>query len=377
MPRVRVLVVDDSVTVRRLLVDALSVEPDLEVVGTAANGVLALEQLERLHPDLIVLDLDMPVMDGHEFLTRMRRRWPRLPVIVFSSFTAHGAEATLQALWNGASDYVMKPKTPDVGSALRHTRAELLPRIRAFARPGSGAAQARQASSTTVPAKPGPARTTHAPEPAPPEARPSGERRPGAPRASVIAIGASTGGPRALAEVVGVLPADVAAPILIVQHMPAMFTRLLADGLSEHCEMPVREAEHGMPLEAGTVWVAPGDHHLTVGRDGALPRLWLDREPQENGCRPSVNPLFRSVAEAFGSGALAIVLTGMGQDGLDGARSVRAHGGQVLVQDEATSVVWGMPGVVARAGLADAVLPLEEIGPEILARVRRAGRRAA
>ena len=369
MARVRVLLVDDSVTVRRLLAEALSADPDLDVVGTAANGVLALEQLERLHPDIIVLDLDMPVMDGHEFLTRMRRRWPRLPVIVFSSFTAHGAEATLQALWNGASDYVMKPKSPDLGSALHQARAELVPRIKAFARPGSGAVHARQAAARAArrPAQPDPAQAR-------PPAR---EIRLGATRASVIAIGASTGGPRALADVVGVLPADIGVPILVVQHMPAMFTRLLADGLGAHCEMPVCEAEHGMSLEAGTVWVAPGDHHLTVARDGAMPRLWLDRQPAENGCRPSVNPLFRSVAEAFGTGTLAVVLTGMGQDGLDGARSVRERGGQVVVQDEASSVVWGMPGSVARAGLADAVLPLEDIGPEIVARVRRAGRRAA
>lgn len=360
MKRIRVLVVDDSVTVRQLLVDALSVDPEVHVVGTAPNGALGITLLPKLVPDVVVLDIDMPVMDGLEFLRRVRPAWPRLPILVFSTYTTHGASTTLQALWHGASDYVAKPTASDFESAVVQARKELLPRIKAFARRDALPAGAGE----------GAPRVSH-PALAAPLGRP-------VTRATVVAIGASTGGPRALADVLGALPADFPVPVLIVQHMPPLFTRHLADGLSSQCELPVREAEHGVALEPGTVWIAPGDHHMTVGRDGPALRLWLDQGPSENACRPSVNPLFRSVADTFGLGALGVMLTGMGQDGLEGCARIRSARGQVIVQDEASSVVWGMPGSVARAGIADRVLPLEKIAGEILARVhRQGGRRAA
>jgi two-component system chemotaxis response regulator CheB len=358
MKRLRVLVVDDSVTVRQLLVDALSADPEVHVVGTAPNGALGMTLLPRLVPDVVVLDIDMPVMDGLEFLRRVRPAWPKLPIIVFSSYTTHGAATTLQALWNGASDYVAKPNAGDFESAVLQARRELLPRIKAFARRDAAAPAAAPPRSGLHPAAPARAAAV-------------------APRPTVLAIGASTGGPRALADVLGALPADFPAPVLIVQHMPPLFTRHLADGLSAQCELPVHEATHGATLEPGSVWVAPGDHHMTVGRDGATLRLWLDQGPSENACRPSVNPLFRSVAEVFGHGSLGVVLTGMGQDGLEGASRIRAVRGQVVVQDEASSVVWGMPGAIARAGLADKVLPLDAIAGEILARFHRSGGRRA
>lgn len=360
MERIKVLVVDDSVTVRQLLVDALAVDPEVHVVGTAPNGALGMTLLPRLVPDVIVLDIDMPVMDGLEFLRRVRPAYPKLPIVVFSTHTTHGAATTLQALWHGASDYVAKPTAPDFESAVVQARRELLPRIKAFA---------RRDGARAVPAAPAPNVAMH-------PASLARIERP-APRATAVAIGASTGGPRALADVLAALPADFSAPVLVVQHMPALFTRHLADGLSSQCDLPVREAEHGTPLQAGTVWIAPGDHHLTVGRDGPLLRLWLDQGPPENACRPSVNPLFRSVADTFGPGALGVVLTGMGQDGLEGAARIRAARGQVIVQDEPSSVVWGMPGAVARAGHADKVLPLDGIAGEILARAHRAGARRA
>lgn len=365
MKRIRVLVVDDSVTVRQLLVDALSADPEIHVVGTAPNGALGMTLLPRLVPDVVVLDIDMPVMDGLEFLRRVRPAWPKLPILVFSTYTTHGAATTLQALWHGASDYVAKPTAADFESAVVQARRELLPRIKAFAR--------REESATapgTIPAAAAPPRSGLHPAPPARAALP-------APRPTVVAIGASTGGPRALADVLGALPGDFPAPVLIVQHMPPLFTRHLADGLSAQCEIPVQEATHGTALEPGTVWVAPGDHHMTVGRDGASLRLWLDQGPSENACRPSVNPLFRSVAEVFGHGALGVVLTGMGQDGLEGASRIRAARGQIIVQDEASSVVWGMPGAIARAGFADKVLPLDAIAGEILARFHRTGGRRA
>ena len=361
MKRIRVLVVDDSVTVRQLLVDALSADPEVHVVGTAPNGALGMTLLPRLVPDVVVLDIDMPVMDGLEFLRRVRPAWPKLPVIVFSTYTTHGAATTLQALWFGASDYVAKPSAGDFDSAVAQARRELLPRIKACARRDAG----EGAAAPATPAHPG-----QQPVPAPRSATPP-------PRPSVVAIGASTGGPRALADVLGALPADFPVPVLIVQHMPPLFTRHLADGLSTQCALRVLEATHGAALEPGPVWIAPGDHHMTVGRDGVALRLWLDQGPSENACRPSVNPLFRSVAEVFGHGSLGVVLTGMGQDGLEGASRIRAARGQVIVQDEASSVVWGMPGAIARAGFADKVLPLDDIAGEILARVHRTGGRRA
>ncbi len=361
MSPIKVLIIDDSVTVRQLLADALGADPEVAIVGSAPNGALGLTLLPRLAPDVVVLDIDMPVMDGLEFLQRVRPTYPKLPVIVFSTHTTHGAATTLQALWHGASDYVAKPTAPDYDSAVAQARRELMPRIRAFTRRDGGRA---------VPAGPVPGVALHPAS--------LGKIEPPTPRAGVVAIGASTGGPRALAEVLGPLPADLGVPVLVVQHMPALFTRHLADGLAVQCELPVREAENGVALESGTVWIAPGDHHMSVVRDGPRLRLKLDQGSPENACRPSVNPLFRSVAAVFGQGSLGVVLTGMGQDGLEGAARIRESRGQVIVQDEASSVVWGMPGAVARAGHADKVLPLEDIAGEILERVRhRGGRRAA
>lgn len=348
-PRIRVLVVDDSVTVRQLLVDALSAEDDMHVVGTPANGALALTQIARLAPDVVVLDLHMPVLDGIGFLERMRPEYPRLPVIVFSTLTSHGAPATLQAMWAGASDYLAKPPAGDLPSALAYVRSELAPRLRMLVHVPA-APREREARPHPLATGPQPRRAQ--------------------PPVGVVAIGASTGGPRALAEVLAGLPQDLEAPVLVVQHMPAAFTRHLADGLASQCALEVREAEAGARLEPGTVWIAAGDHHLVLEREHGHLQLALLASPPEHACRPAVDPLLRSLADVFGSATLAVILTGMGQDGLAGCARVRVAEGQVLAQDEATSVVWGMPGSVARAGLADAVLPLSDIAGEIVARVR-------
>ena len=344
--RIRVLVVDDSVTVRRLVAEALSGEADLLVVGAAANGADALALMGPLRPHVVILDLEMPVMDGLEMLRRLREARSEVPVLVF---TAHGADAperTLQALWLGASDHVAKPAATRFSAAVAQTREDLAWRIRAFAK------------AAPSPLRHGPWTTASFPQPA----------RRG--RASIVAIGASTGGPRALAEVLGGLPADFPAPIVVVQHMPAAFTQQLARGLERRTPLAVREAHTGAPLTPGTVWIAPGDRHLRVERAGLERRCVVSDAPPENGCRPSVDPLFRSVAEAYGPGALGVVLTGMGQDGLAGAREIRRLGGDVLAQDEATSVVWGMPGAVARERVATDVLPLGAIAPVMVRRTR-------
>jgi len=350
MPKIRILVVDDSVVFRRLVSDELSRDPELEVAGTAANGRIALAKLGQLSPDLVILDITMPEMDGLETLKELRKTYQRLPVIMFSTLTERGAEATLEALSLGASDYFTKPA--DVGgldNSLRVIREEMVPMIKALCAP------LRQQT-------------------APAGARTGGLTAGKAPIVTgtvrVLAIGASTGGPNALSEIFTRLPADFPVPILIVQHMPPMFTRLLAERLSAQSPIHVQEATSGCLLKPGDAWVAPGDYHMIVVRDGTQYRLLVHQDPPENSCRPAVDVLLRSVAQSFGADSLTVILTGMGQDGLRGCESLRAAGGQVLAQDEATSVVWGMPGYVAGAGLADRVLPLAMIAGEIVQRVR-------
>lgn len=350
--RIRVLVVDDSVTVRRLVGEALAGEPDLLVVGAAANGADALALMGPLRPHVVILDLEMPVMDGLEMLRRLRAGRSDVAVIVFSAHGADAPERTLQALWLGASDHVAKPAATRFSAAVAQTREDLAWRIRAFAKAGTPLRHGPWAASS-----PGPLLANG----------PATSRRG---RASIVAIGASTGGPRALAEVLGGLPADFPAPIVVVQHMPASFTPQLARGLERRTPLTVREAYTGAPLAPGTVWIAPGNRHLRVERAGVERRCVLSDAPPENGCRPSVDPLFRSVAETYGPGALGLVLTGMGQDGLTGSREIRRLGGDVLAQDEATSVVWGMPGAIVRERVASEVLPLDAIAPALVRRTR-------
>jgi len=351
--------------VRRALSDAIEREPGLAVCGTAPNGALGLELVERSNPDVVVLDLEMPVLDGLDFLARVRPLHPRLPVLVFSGRVGHANEATLEALWRGASDYVLKPHGVAPESMGEFLRTELFPRVRAIARRGS-------------PAAPTAAATRLQPIEAP-ASSPSPKLVPLEPVPSLLVVGASTGGPRALAASLGDLPADYPLPIAVVQHMPAEMAEFFASGFSANCRLPVVIAQDGAEVERGVIWVAPGGAHLSIASERTAhrgtPRIRfrLDHGPEINGCRPAVDPLFRSAAQVFGSGVLAVVLTGMGQDGLAGARAVHEAGGRVLAQDEPSSVVWGMPGTIVRAGLADAVLPLSQIAGELLARGRRAG----
>ena len=380
MPDVRVLVVDDSVTVRRALSDAIEREQGLSVCGTAPNGALGLELVERSHPDVVVLDLDMPVLDGLDFLTRLRPQHPRLPVLVFSGTVGHANEATLEALWRGASDYVLKPQGLGPDGLAAFLRAELFPRLRALAHvaaPPPGPAPARPAPGSGV-RPPGVRAFAHEPRAgsAPPAGRePNEQAGTRDPVPGVLVVGASTGGPRALATALGELPREFPIPVAVVQHLPAEMAEFFAAGLAANCRMPVNLAGDGDRVEPGTLWLARGGAHLTIVREGPQLRFRLDHGPEQNGCRPAVDPLFRSAVQAFGAGTLALVLTGMGHDGLAGARAVHAAHGRVLVQDEASSVVWGMPGAIARAGIAHAIVPLAQLGGELIARAR--GTRAA
>ena len=345
--KIRVLVVDDSVVMRRVLSEVVTSDPELEVAGYAANGQIALSLLDQVSPDVVTLDIEMPVMDGLATLKALRARRCTLPVIMFSTLTERGAEATIDSLALGASDYVAKPtELGSYNAARERIREALIPKIKALCWN-----KTRSNIAPSVGSKPA-------------------QRRNIVPRRiDVVAIGCSTGGPNALAQVLPAIPRDFPVPILIVQHMPPAFTRFLAQRLNSLCALPVDEAGEAGRLEPGRIWIAPGGFHLVVTRAGAPPTLAITQEPPENSCRPSVDVLFRSLAPVFTSHVLAVVLTGMGQDGLRGCEILAEAGAQILVQDEATSVVWGMPGFVAKANLADAILPLTNIGAGIVERV--------
>jgi len=347
MRKIRVLIVDDAVVIRRLLTDIIASDPLLEVAGAAATGSIGLAKIPQVNPDVITLDVEMPGMSGIETLVEIRKQYPLLPVIMFSTLTARGAGATLDALALGASDYVTKPA--NVGSmtaGIQAVRESLIPKIKILCSRITGNAAATRPSAFTP-------RLSSATATA---------------RVDVLAIGVSTGGPNALAALLPQLPKDFPVPIVIVQHMPPVFTKLLATRLNSKAALHVAEAHDGARLVPGTAWIAPGDRHMEVRRAGVDVVLSTNGDPPENSCRPAVDPLFRSVATVYGKRVLALVLTGMGQDGLRGSEHVRDAGGQILAQDEATSVVWGMPGAVA--GLAERILPLDEIPIEILRRVR-------
>ncbi len=342
MSKIRVLIVDDSVIVRRGVGDELARDPDLEVVGTAANGKIALAKLTQLSPDIVILDVEMPEMDGLEMLRELRKTHRKLPVIMFSSLTELGAATTLEALALGASDYFAKPSNAGgLDASLKVIREELIPSIKALCRSDPLVSQYPKVVQ-----------------------RPLSKGN-----VEVVVIGTSTGGPNALAEVFSRLPASFPVPILIVQHMPPMFTKLLAERMASQYPLRFHEAAPGDALRAGNCWIAPGGYHLTVARVGTEVRIQTNQNPPENSCRPAADVLFHSVAATFGAGTLGVVLTGMGRDGLRGCEAIRDAGGQVIAQDEATSVVWGMPGFVVRAGLADRVLPLSLIPGEITRRV--------
>ncbi len=343
MPKIRVLVVDDAVVVRSRVSKILSSDPELDVVGVAANGRIALAKIPQVNPDVIILDIEMPEMDGLQTLSAIRQIYPHLPVIMFSTSTHAGAIATLKALSLGASDYATKPSNlGSVEATNQYIREDLIPKIKVF-----GAF-----SPPNIIAQPVvfPARTNTE-------------------RVDVVAIGVSTGGPNALTVLLRELPADLSVPIVIVQHMPPMFTKLLAEQLSSKCQIPVNEAVPGVVLEPGHAWIAPGDFHLIVQRDQAVVRLATHQASPENSCRPSVDVLFHSVAEVYGAKAIAVILTGMGQDGLRGCQCIREAGGQVLAQDKASSVVWGMPSFVVNAGLADQIVTLDQMANEIMHRI--------
>ena len=352
--RIRVLVVDDSAVIRRLVTDVLEADPRIEVVGVAENGQIALERVEQWKPDAVTMDIEMPKLDGIGAVRALRRSHPRLPVVMFSTLTERGAAATLDALAAGASDYVTKPaNVGSVAESRQSVREQLIPKLLALA-----AARSLVRGAT-------------------PPAAPAQRRAPRSVPFEVVAIGSSTGGPDALATVLTALPADLDVPVLVVQHMPPVFTRLLAQRLDGASRLHVKEAAEGDPARPGQVLIAPGGVHLEVRRAGTSVLAHLTQAPPENFCRPAVDVLFRSLSSVYPGRTLGLVLTGMGRDGERGAKVIRDAGGEVFVQDEATSVVWGMPGAVAKSGLADRILPLPSVAAELAAALRRPAGTAA
>ncbi len=355
MPKIRVLVVDDTVVMRRMISEVVGRDPHLEVVGVAANGRIALQKIPQVNPDILTLDVEMPELDGLATVRELRKTYPRLPVIMFSALTRRGAESTLEALAAGANDYLTQPaNVTSFDESIRRLEAELIPCIKMHCRE-----LLRPVTENATPAKP-----TVPPllKPAPriPPLRLTGRQ------VEILCIGTSTGGPNALADIFQNLrPRVLPVPIVIVQHMPPLFTKMLAERLTKTSGMAFYEGEEGQPVEAGRAYIAQGGKHMRLRREGGNVRVHLTEEPPENSCRPAVDVLFRSAMEVYGAGTLAVVMTGMGQDGLRGCQSIREAGGSILAQDDASSVVWGMPGAVVHAGLAEAVVPLPRLAESI------------
>ena len=358
MNKIRVLVVDDSTVIRRLLSATLAEDFEIEVAATAANGRIALAKIPQVEPDIITLDMAMPEMNGIQTLVELRKLYAHLPVIFFSESTCRGSRDSFAALAKGANACVLKPvHIGNINATKQSVRDHLIPLIKEWGNRTVGSTKPPLAQKTLAIEK---LSNGHLPTPRPR-------------KIEVVAIGVSTGGPSALMQVMRRLPRGFPLPIVVVQHMPAVFTKRLADRLNQHCEIEILEGRPGEQLRAGTAYIAPGDWHMSVARKGNQLSLQTSQDSPENSCRPAVDVLFRSVAEVCGAQALAIVLTGMGQDGLRGSHAICDAGGIIYAQDETTSVVWGMPRAVAEAGIASKILPLEKVA-ESMIRVASLGR---
>ena len=356
---VRVLAADDSAVMRGVIrtifqlhaSDSSSRLPAMELCGVVRDGQEALDCVRALQPDVLLLDLEMPRLNGLQVLDILRIQAPTLPVILCSAHTERGARTTLDALARGAEDYVMKPRhQDDVASSFKLLMEQLLPKIAMAARlpQQSRARLDSKASSSLFPSSP----------PCPsPDSRV---------RAELVVIGLSTGGPAALEAMLPALPESFDAPVLVVQHMPKLFTSALSERLNRLCRLSVKEAKNGDAVKPGGIWLAPGDAHMEIAPGGLIK---LHQGVPLNSCKPSVDYLFHSAARLYGGSTLAVMMTGMGSDGLDGARAVQAAGGSVLAQDEASSAVWGMPGRVVKEGISCATVALQDLAGELIERI--------
>lgn len=360
---IRVLVVDDTAIYRRVVSNVLVDAPGIEVVGTAPNGKIALRKIEQLKPDILTLDLEMPEMDGLEVLRQLKAQDSPVGAIMLSAFTSDGVRSTVKALALGAFDFVLKPTSGSIEESIAILKRELCPKIEAFAhtrcvrnillgkKPSSGASAQTPAATDTKP----------------PDIvqRMTGIATGAAGKPEVVVLGISTGGPQSLAQMLPKLPADLPIPILIVQHMPPMFTKSLADDLDKKCALSVSEAHNGQLVQPGRIIIAPGGKQMKIRKFQENIIISITDDPPENSCKPAVDYLFRSVAHTFGGRALGVIMTGMGNDGSLGCRLLKRNGAPILTQDEATCVVYGMPKQPADEGLADVIAPLDRIADEI------------
>ncbi len=365
---IRVMIVDDSAVIRGLLTRTLESDPDIAVVASVGNGQTAVSALGRADTDVVVLDIEMPVMDGLTALPKLLAVSPDIKIIVASTLTQKNAQISLKALSAGASDYVAKPSSAQLNAAADFKR-ELVDKVKAL---GQARRTRRRNNPTTAKASADlpfrPVAGSRPTGPAPIVLRPPSNMAP-----AVIAIGSSTGGPQALFTVLGGLPANLTLPILITQHMPPTFTTILAQHIARTTNRPAAEAVDGEPVRPGRIYLAPGDFHMRVEASGTDRVLRLSKDAPENFCRPAVDPMLRSLATVYGPSVLSVILTGMGSDGAKGGAAIVAAGGTVVAQDESTSVVWGMPGAAATAGICSAILSLSDIAPHI-ARLAGGGR---
>lgn len=378
---IRVLIVDDSAVVRGSLGRIIDAEPDMRVVTTAVHGQDALNALRHTDIDVILLDIEMPVMDGLAALPLILQQAPSARVLMISSLTHEGASITMRALALGAVDFIHKPLAKDGVHGLKQLADQLVAKVRAVAR-GRAARQTVSGGHDTGPdvaqnsarglletfdetGSPSIGHAAGASKSSTPHVSPG---RPHVPAAEprILAIAASTGGPNALAELVQALPIDFPLPVLVTQHMPPIFTHMLAQRLSREGALACDEAREGDVITAGRIYMAPGDYHLLVSMVNDVPIVRLAHGEPENHCRPSADPMFRSVAHAYGASSLAMVLTGMGDDGRRGCEAIAAAGGRVVVQDEASSVVWGMPGSVVESGVPCTILPLTSMVQHVM-----------
>jgi len=365
----RIMIVDDSAVIRGLLKRALESDPAVVVIASVSNGQQALTTVVRHDVEIIVLDIEMPVMDGMTALPLLLKAKPGVQVVMASTLTRQNAEISLRAMANGAADYVAKPTSTSEIHSANAFKQELIGKIKALAEAGrNGRRQIAARASVSPKAGVTPRTISVAPATEKLELRAAPKQT-----VDVIAIGSSTGGPQALFEVLKNIGTDLKQPILITQHMPATFTALLAEHIAKASNIPASEAKDGEAIQPGHIYVAPGEHHMTVERGETSNIIKLNTNPPENFCRPAVDPMLRSMAKIYGSRMLIVILTGMGADGQKGSAVAVDAGASVVAQDEATSVVWGMPGAVATAGLCSAVLPL----PEIATYVRKLAMRTA
>jgi len=359
---VRVMLVDDSAVIRGLIARMIEGEPGLSVAASVGNGQMAIDRLKAHPVDVIILDIEMPVMDGLTALPKLLEVKPDVKIIMASTLTEKNADISLRALQAGATDYVPKPTATREISGGDTFKQELLEKIRQLglvsrrppSTPGAATAASMPKERVAKPLYEKPVQLRAG----------SGKVRP-----RILAVGSSTGGPQALFQLFKDIRPDINMPVVVTQHMPATFTAILAEHIAKSSGWPCTEAADGMPLQAGHIYIAPGNFHMTVEKSGAGMVIRTNQEPPENFCRPSVDPMLRSLAAEFGGAVLTVILTGMGHDGRDGAKVIVEAGGTILAQDEASSVVWGMPGAVATAGLCEAVLPLKDLGQHVMSKL--------